>query len=648
MKDLIEHIIRPRPFPSDTVKTRLWWQLLLLTFFANYFYVFMEWLFFVTKPSFMDVMPPLKKLDLLFSSGSIIFLIWLPVLLLLWALSNLPWLSRKWYLFLYAAGLIPALVFSITTMLLIDNFTYTVLGFGIVSSQGFFRLVYILLYLFVLILWYRWVVIWLQSRGAQIANRMPIIVSILAVGMLFGSGLMNIPKLLDTNTIASDGSSWSSARRPNILIIGSDGLDADHTSLYGYERDTTPNLRHLADESLVAENAFVNSGNTSGSIISIFNSKLPTRTRLMFPPDILRGSDAYQHLPGILRGMGYRGIEISVSHYIDAYTLNLRDGFDIVNDRSMDQAGFQFFGSASAFQETGYFLSVLSERVSDRLMHISFIREMSNPYQEVTGEQLPWRDRSRVRKLIRYLNDAKQPLFIHMHLMGTHGNRFPINKQVFSAGQVQERPWMTDFYDDAILEFDKIVDEIVSELSKLGILEETILIIYSDHGQHYLTDRSVPLLIRFPNGDHAGRVRNNVQNLDIAPTLLDYLGQPVPGWMEGQSLLSGELDPLRPIYSAGIFRVSADEQGYYFIDESRSLAPFYQFGSLQVIICQYWYRLDLKKYTWEQGEIEEHTAPCPESSLPAPVSVQRMMVERLARDGFDTADLVSRLIAQYP
>ncbi len=627
------------PVPLNRRKNRLWWRLFIFTLFSSYFYVLMEWLFFVTKPSFMDVMATGKKLDLMLSSGAFLLPLWLPALLLMWGLSYLPWLSKRWYFFLYAACLLPALVLSITTLLLIDNFTYTVFQVGIVTSLGIARLAYMLIYLLILVLWYRWVVLWLTADEQPRGEVLLVYLSEFGIGILLLSGALNVPRLLSLDNLGSEVGALNSARRPNILIIGSDGLNADHTSLYGYDRDTTPNLRHIADDSLLAENAFVNSGNTSGSIISIFNSKLPTVTRLMYPPDILRGSDSYQHLPGILRSLGYRGIEISTSHYIDAYTLNLRDGFDIVNERSLDQAGFQIFNRSTAFQDTGYFLSVLAERVSDRLLHITFIREMSNPYLEVTGEQLPNGDQYRVRKLINILKEAEQPLFVHVHLMVTHGDKFPIKQQVFSAGQVQDYPWMTDFYDDAVLEFDDNIGDVLSELTKLGVLENTILVIYSDHGQQYFTDRRVPLLIRFPGGEYAGRIRKNVQNMDIAPTLLEYLGQPVPGWMEGESLLAGEPDPLRPIFSTGIFRNTLDEQGYYVVDESRSEAPFYQFGFLQAIICQNWYRMGLKDYTWEQGEVSGHSAACPAAELPDAQAVQMTIIERLAGDGFDVADL---------
>ncbi len=636
------------PVPQQTGKNRLWWRLFLLTLFSSYLYLLMEWLFFVTKPSFMDVMPFGKKLDLLLSSVVFLLLLWLPVMLLLWGLSYLPWLSRWWYLFVYTAGLVPALILSITSLLLIDNFTYTVFRVGIVASQGITRLAYMFIFLIILALWYRWVILWLIADVKPRGEVWLVYLSVLGLGVLLLSIGLNIPRLLAADLLGVERAAANSGRRPNILIIGSDGVDADHTSLYGYHRDTTPNLRHIADESLVAENAFVNSGNTSGSIISIFNSKLPTKTRLIYPPDILRGSDSYQHLPGILRSLGYEGVEISTSHYIDAYTLNLRDGFDIVNERSSDQAGFQVFGSSRAFQDSGYFLSVLVERVTDRLLHIAFIREMSNPYLEVTGEQLPSGDQYRVRKFLNTLKEAEGPLFVHMHLMVTHGDKFPISDFVFSNGQFQDYPWMTDFYDDAILEFDKNAGHILSELTKLGILEDTILVIYSDHGQQYFTNRRVPLLIRFPNGEYAGRIRGNVQNLDIAPTILDYLGQPVPNWMEGESLLAWEPDPMRPIFSAGIFRKRLDEGGYYILDEARNEAPFYQFGFLQAIICQNWYRLGLKDFTWEQGKIDDHTAPCPDDSLPTAEAVQRTMVERLAGDGFDTAELERYLSTQSP
>ena len=230
--------------------------------------------------------------------------------------------------------------------------------------------------------------------------------------------------------------------------------------------------------------------------------------------------------------------------------------------------------------------------------------------------------------------------------MGTHGESFLPRENIFSKGQTQDSPWMTDFYDDTVLEFDDYTGKVLSELSKLGILEDTIFVVYSDHAQNYQTDRGIPLMFRFPNGEFAGRIRNNAQNLDIAPTLLDYMNVPIPQWMEGKSLLAGEPDPLRVLYSAGVSLAISDESGEWILDDSRITPPFYQFSYLQAIICQNWYRIDLIDFTWDQGEIAGHTAPCDAGQLADPKTVQSRMLERLKMDGFDTSTLLDYLSAQ--
>jgi len=75
------------------------------------------------------------------------------------------------------------------------------------------------------------------------------------------------------------------------------------------------------------------------------------------------------------------------------------------------------------------------------------------------------------------------------------------------------------------------------------------------------------------------------------------------------------------------------------VDESRSEAPFFQFGFLQAIICQNYYRMGLKDYAWEQGEVTSHSSPCPDEELPTAEVVQMTLIERLAGDGFEVAEL---------
>ena len=74
--------------------------------------------------------------------------------------------------------------------------------------------------------------------------------------------------------------SEKSSRTPNIILLGSDGLNADNMSAYGYQRPTTPVINELAQSSLIAENNFTNASNSGGSVISIFTGKLPFTTSI--------------------------------------------------------------------------------------------------------------------------------------------------------------------------------------------------------------------------------------------------------------------------------------------------------------------------------------------------------------------------------
>ena len=120
---------------------------------------------------------------------------------------------------------------------------------------------------------------------------------------------------------------------------------------------------------------------------------------------------------------------------------------------------------------------------------------------------------------------------------------------------------MTDFYDDAILQFDFNVNKILQGLADRNLLQDTIVVITSDHGVKHRNRKRVPLMFLVPTDDRRRRVSSNTQNLDIAPTLLDYLGMDRPGWMQaadsgrwidslGQSLIAKDPNPGRTIFTA--------------------------------------------------------------------------------------------------
>ncbi len=359
-------------------------------------------------------------------------------------------------------------------------------------------------------------------------------------------------------------------------------------------------------------------------------------TRVIYSSDMLQGQDAYQHLPDILEDYGYYTAQLSNAVYADAYKTNFQDAFKEANGRSaeldplMFTLGRYYAGINHLFQQE------VIERLSTRLEHIYFINDMANPYQQVTEAPVKFNDRQKLNHLFNLLEESRQPVFVHLHWMGTHGPNYYPEEQVFSAGYNIEHQGANSqlFYYDALLEFDQAVQEIYSFLDETNLLENSILVVTSDHSQKWTNSR-IPLLVRFPRGEHNGVVNQNVQTIDIAPTLLDYLGIATPGWMAGQSLLSPDYETL-PIYTAKIPRSSKDPvTGKVIYPESRP--PFYQFGRMSVIVCDQWFELDLQEITLKEGHVKEYPSACAVSI--GKREALNLLIDHLERYDFDTTSL---------
>ena len=626
-------------------KQTLWIFTLVITVGAAYFYVSMEWVFFVTKPSFMDLMTWTDKIEILILSSFAMTVICLALVIILAGLDYIISRFRFSTIPIFLGSLIPTIILTAISLILIDNFTYTIFNFGVVTTEGILKSIY---GLGTLILF-----IYINSRILRLMGlrgeprpplRIPRLIISLIAGLLLLSAVLAISQFsqdYSKNAKAANrsGDTNQVTRRPNILLIGSDGLNATNLSLYGYERDTTPVLKELAKTSLVAENAFANSSNSAGSITSMLTGKPPAQTRVLYPPNILEGTNSYQHLPGILRDEGYHTVEIAVPHYVDAYKVNLLDGFDIVNEQSNEGSELIRTAREIGFGATPYFAALMIERITDRVLHISSIKKMENPYTIVTQPSNVKLDKEQFQQLTELVRESDKPLFVHVHMMGTHGARFAPEHQIFSSGKSQKENWMTDFYDDSILNFDRYIGKLLDTLEQTGEINNTILIIYSDHPMQFNVRWRVPLMIHFPNDEFTGRIKTNVQNLDIAPTIIDYLGINQPEWMAGQSLLKDDILENEVIFSTGTSLVTRIDKGRWFIESARVKPPFYQFSFFNVVNCHKWYWFDLSNLTWDSGDVPGHTMPCINESLLTMDQIKEALAEYLSDNGFDISTL---------
>jgi arylsulfatase A-like enzyme len=622
-------------------KAGFWKRLFTITILSAYLYIFFEWIFFVTMPSFMSIMNLPAKLKVFLLSGLVMSILCVLLMVIFLAFEIFGVLFRISRFTQYIGALIPTVILSSITMLLIDNFTYTLFKFGISTSIGIGRIAYTILFLGIFIYMYWGLLGFLGMRIKEASRQHPSNrLSYFVLGLLVISIGWAIAGFNPTGQSVADVTSQgqSGASLPNILLLGSDGLSAQNISAYGYARDTTPRLRELAQSSLVAENAFPNSGNSPGSVISMFTGKLPTTTRVGFTPDILKGMDAFQHFPGILKSKGYSTYELGMPLYVDSYAFNLQNGFDMVNGRSQNSNYVGTFMQKEGYEESAYFINRITERVSDRLLHILFIREMENPYIQVTKPADKLDDQQKINQALDIF-DQSQPWFVHIHLLGTHGDYFELQNQFFSKGEDQDQPWMTDFYDDSILSFDSYVGEVIDHLEATGQFDNTILIIYTDHAMRWQVNERILLIIHFPGGEFSGHVTQNVQNLDIAPTILDYMGLQEPEWMAGASILRGNLNSGRLIFSAFAGFQAYDENHIWSLRPEIYQPPFYQFDYINVINCQKWYQLDLRALTWEEGDVTGSTTTCTQGDVLSFEGIKQATADQLASDGFDISSL---------
>jgi arylsulfatase A-like enzyme len=254
---------------------------------------------------------------------------------------------------------------------------------------------------------------------------------------------------------------------------------------------------------------------------------------------------------------------------------------------------------------------------------------MENPFQQVNNPKFRMTDTERTEQIINLLETSDRPVFVFSHYMNTHGPHFSSgDKNSEEEDSLSgEKEWDIELYKEAIRSFDDNVRDIYTYLEASGKLDNTIIVIYTDHGYRYVVNQRIPLIIHFPKDEYAGPRKNNVQIIDLPATLLDYIDIDQPEWMTGTSLLSGEPPAMREIISttAG--------------SPKKIKPPFYQIKTLQVIVCQKWYVWNVQDNEWKTGEIKGHTAECDPNLLPSDDVIRQKMLEYLKKYKYDTTSL---------
>jgi len=611
------------------------------------FYLSMEWVFFATKASFMDSFSRIGRLTSLLLPPAGLTLAAAPfVMLLAWFDDRVSWLQSR--------IMVPSFFLASSVFLLVDNFSYTVLHFGVVTSRGIIRFAYLLLFLLLLLRAFHWsrsaALRWDGLRRRHPIRLMPWVlaaISVIAAGVQLGT----TDFALATPDLESIG---GEPRRPNIILLSTDGVEARLMSVYGYPLPTTPFLARFARRALVFENAFANSGKTTGSLSAMLSGSLPSVQHVGFPPHIFPKAHAVRHLPALLNALGYEGYQRSVRYYADAGDLNMISSFNVANGRRLwaPTPGTPLGLLAYFLTEETQFSTRMFNRLAERLLHIFAIRPIINHYLLVKegaglGRET---DAQSVEDALAFIRSRDGPYFMQIHLMGTHCCSYQGARPWFEVGELPDHPGSRSrqqvAYLNSIRDADQHMQSFLERLEAEGGLENTIVIISSDHSQSWDSIDRVPLMVRFPEEMPRGRVERNVALNQVPATILEYLGIARPAWMIGGSLLSERRanPPFEEALTSGgvppILSLARFEYSSFAFGDGRLSRidhpgpPLYGVREVGLVIGPNWNKLDLRSGKMTSGLVRQHSRSEEPPRAPSHSEVRRYIVRHLEASGF--------------
>jgi arylsulfatase A-like enzyme len=313
----------------------------------------------------------------------------------------------------------------------------------------------------------------------------------------------------------------------NVIFILIDTLRADRLSAYGYERDTTPVISFLASSGVRFADVIAQSSWTKASMASLWTAAYPRRVDVRRFPD---GLSEDLVLPAeILSAAGLRTGGIFRNGWIAA-----NFGFD---------QGFDHYVAAKT--------SVTPRKF-----------ERSNP----SAHALTGSDWDVTEGALAFLEShGHERFFLYLHYMDVHQYTYDQDSAKFGSD-------LTDAYDNAILWTDRNVSILMRALDDRDLLSQTLLVIASDHGEAFREHGEeghgrnlygevvrTPLIFILPFRLEPGLVvREQVQNVDIWPTIFDLLGLDAPAVADGRSLL-----PLMEAAAKGVESEVADGRPHF-------------------------------------------------------------------------------------
>ena len=342
--------------------------------------------------------------------------------------------------------------------------------------------------------------------------------------------------------------------RPNVVFLVCDTLRADRTSTYGHDRETTPNLDALGARGTVFERAFAMSSWTLPSMSMLMTGEVKS----LADPSIL---PAHIHVAESFLDAGYDTAAV-VANPI----LNGRLGYDRgIETFEVDRAE-QMSWRAGEVVEKG--LSWLDGRPDPDRPFFLWLHPVDphHPYDPAQGPRFGDLDEGGTRAAAGEALEA---------LRERHAG-------TMLGGALDDEGWaeitaIRNLYDSEVFEFDLALGELVAALEERGVLDSTVFVVTSDHGEGLMERPSlpdlkhpedevpdlyrrhglmlhdeqvrIPLVFAGPGVPRGVRSEDWVQHIDVVPTLHELCDLPVKRLQRGQPLFEAASSPRSALFA---------------------------------------------------------------------------------------------------
>jgi len=345
----------------------------------------------------------------------------------------------------------------------------------------------------------------------------------------------------------------------NVILISLQCLRADHLGVYGYKRNTSANIDKLAEKSVLFESAISQANLTPVAQMSVLTSQFP-RVNGMVSFEVTKDAVTSRTLPEILKYYGYTtAATVSSPEFFMRFDTG---SGELINPGDVFSRSFDYFGRTARGPE-GASLRVApvdafnwlknnSNKkfflwIGSGLLHMPYSATVPQPYKTMYDPPgyIPFWQRLPLLQESAGDDAPSYDVFSRVFRNEFYRDLKPVYRLTS-----EDIDYVTGRYDAGVYYTDQFIGELLKLLESLKLAEKTLIVLQSMHGDdlgenglffHYdVTDPVVKnaLLVRFPQAEYAGkRVREQVQGLDVMPTILDYLEIPAPHDAQGTSLI---------------------------------------------------------------------------------------------------------------